>query len=1326
MDTTAPTKPTISDPDVDNRRVSRASLSFRGAAEAGTRVKLLLTRVTTPMVENELAEVTSDAGGNWSFAPSSSLVLVDGAYRLKVRSIDAADRSTESDLRLFALDGTGPETTIGNKPAALVNQTTANFTFTSEADATFECLLDYSASQFVPCSAVVEFANLAEGPHILLVRAKDTVGNLDPTPAVHRWEVDSTKPDAPLLTAPLAGASVATRQPTISGTAEPGSTVTIIQTVPSGAVLVTALASAGGSWSWIVTPQLTDGTTYTVKATATDKAGNVSLDSGLRSFTVDVTAPNTTLGSGPPALHPSTSATFTFSSIEPGATFKCSLDGGAFETCTSPLTRTVTNGPHTMHIRAEDAAGNVDPTPAVSSWTADAQSPAAPEINSPTEGLFVNTVRPLLQGSAEALSQVKVSLDGSLKATVTATAQGSWSYVPATDLSQGAHTASVVAVDAAGNTSNPSATRNFTVDTVLPETTITASPAPIVNQTTANFTFTSSKTGSTFECLLDTAPKFTECETPKSYTVTSGPHVLYVRAKDTAGNVDPIPAVHSWEVDVAAPAAPLVSAPLADAYVATRLPTISGTAEPGSTVTITWSSPSSDSVTGTAVASTGGSWSLVVTSQLTDGTTYTVKAKATDKAGNVGPDSAPRSFTVDVTAPDTILDSGPPPAQQSTTANFTFHSNETGGTFECSLDGAEYAACSSPHVATVASEGLHTLRIRAKDRAGNLDPSPVTSTWTVDQSAISTLITLMPPLLTNQKTGTFNFESNKTGATYDCSLDSSSPGNPTFVTCVTPYLTPALPDGSHTLIVRARDGAGNVDPTPESYTWTVDTTAPTTHIESGPTTVNGGTTNSPEARFTFSSNELNVTFLCDRSYEADDSSPGTSTGYRECPANHVLTNLLTGKYTLSVKAKDLAGNETETASPAVWTWWVNTKFPNTTLKECPPTGTPINTLTKTFTFTSDKDNEPPPTTPITFQCSLNGSTFARCDPTHSVTVVRDGSYTLRVKARDSLGNEDTEPAECTWTVDTQSPDTVLEQHPAAFEPKSLARFTFAYEGSELEAVHFECSLGSAPFTPCTSPFEVRDLADAAYTMNIRAVDAAGNLDGSPATASWVVDTEAPPVPVMTSPAPGAIVAVTTPVLQGSGEPGNRVSVALRNGPEMGVALVDAAGRWSLTPELSLPEGENALQLRAEDPAGNASGALGEFSLTVDTRSPETGIVAGPEGRVRTTKTTFQFSSTEEGATFECSLDNVEFAACESEISFDVLEGGHSLQVRSRDRAGNVDTSPETRQWRLSLGSDTRTLGGGVSCSSSSGGSLPFGMLVGLAVLALGALRRRRA
>ena len=84
----------------------------------------------------------------------------------------------------------------------------------------------------------------------------------------------------------------------------------------------------------------------------------------------DTTPPETTITSGPASPTSATSATFMFSSTEAGSTFACALDLGAFLPCASPFTYDgLAAGGHEVRIRATDAAGNLDPSPAVFSWT---------------------------------------------------------------------------------------------------------------------------------------------------------------------------------------------------------------------------------------------------------------------------------------------------------------------------------------------------------------------------------------------------------------------------------------------------------------------------------------------------------------------------------------------------------------------------------------------------------------------------------------------------------------------------------------------------------------------------------------------------------------------------------------------------------------------------------------------------------------------------------------------------------------------------------------------------------------------------------------------
>jgi MYXO-CTERM domain-containing protein len=94
-------------------------------------------------------------------------------------------------------------------------------------------------------------------------------------------------------------------------------------------------------------------------------------------------------------------------------------------------------------------------------------------------------------------------------------------------------------------------------------------------------------------------------------------------------------------------------------------------------------------------------------------------------------------------------------------------------------------------------------------------------------------------------------------------------------------------------------------------------------------------------------------------------------------------------------------------------------------------------------------------------------------------------------------------------------------------------------------------------------------------------------------------------------------------------------------------------------------------------------------------------------------------------TYECSLDGADFTPCADPVTFSGLsKGEHTLAVRSRDSAGNVDPTPATISWNVT-DADKDFLGDGVGCASTAGGPSALTMM-GLALLAvLGARRRQR-
>ncbi|TCM69269.1 hypothetical protein EC844_103216, partial [Acinetobacter calcoaceticus] len=438
---------------------------------------------------------------------------------------------------------------------------------------------------------------LVDGDEIK-AETKDPEGNVSP-PAYAI--VDGVAPDAPIIDQPNISDPV-------TGSAEPNSEVTV--TFPDGSTEVTT-AGPDGKWS-VPNPGLQDGDE--VKATAKDPAGNVS-DPGYA--TVDGVAPDAPIIDQPNTLDPVTG------SAEPNSEVTVTFPDGSTEVTTAgPDGKWSVPNPglqdgDEVQATAKDPAGNVsDPGYA----TVDGVAPDAPIIDQP------NTSDPVI-GSAEPGNEVTVTFpDGSTEVT-TAGPDGKWS-VPNPGLQDGDEV-KATAKDPAGNVSDPG---YATVDGAAPN-------APHIDPPNANDPITGGGANPGDEVIV-TFPNGDQ------ETTTAGPDGTWsvpnpglvdgdeikAETKDPEGNVSP-PAYAI--VDGVAPDAPIIDQP-------NTSDPVTGSAEPGSEVTVTFPDGSTEVTT----AGPDGKWS-VPNPGLQDGDE--VQATAKDPAGNV---SDPGYATVDGAAPN--------------------------------------------------------------------------------------------------------------------------------------------------------------------------------------------------------------------------------------------------------------------------------------------------------------------------------------------------------------------------------------------------------------------------------------------------------------------------------------------------------------------------------------------------------------------------------------------------------------------------------------------------------------------------------------------------
>ncbi|MET0600507.1 MAG: Ig-like domain-containing protein [Baekduia sp.] len=378
----------------------------------------------------------------------------------------------------------------------------------------------------------------------------------------------------------------------------------------------------------------------------------------------------------------------------------------------------------------------------------------------------------------------------------------------------------------------------------------------------------------------------------------------------------------------------------------------------------------------------------------------------------------------DTVAPETTITSAPSNGT-ATTANVSFTSSESGGTFECRLDGGTWASCVSPKGYSGLAVGSHTVNVRATDAAGNTDATPAAATWTIDVAGPAdttppeTTITVAPSNGT-ATTASLSFTSNESG-TFQCKLDAGSYG-----ACTSPNTYTGLGTGSHTFSVRATDAAGNTDATPAATTWTIsaappaDTTAPTPAITSQPP----ATTAATNASFAFSGSDDttpagSLTFRC----KLD------SAAYAACTSPKAYSGLAAGVHTFRVRATDTAGNESASVS-ATWTIQApDTAAPTVTFTSKPSVVSPTSSTTATFAFTGVDDRTA--ADDLTFRCALDDNDAEPCTSPDVVEDLGAGQHTFAVTATDAAGNVSA-PATTTWKVIAVTEPPVTE--PPVTEP----------------------------------------------------------------------------------------------------------------------------------------------------------------------------------------------------------------------------------------------------------------------------------------------------
>ncbi|RAY29334.1 BapA/Bap/LapF family large adhesin [Enterobacter kobei] len=1313
--------------------------------------------------------------GTWSIRPDGP--LPDGAHSITVVETDAAGNQSAASAPINFTVDTTPPLAPGN---LVVSNDGGTISGTAEPGSTVTIRDGNVILGTSVADSVGNFTLTLTQPKLngetLTANATDAAGNTGPATAAAA--PDTTPPQTPVIVSVIDDVQATTgpvgqngltndRAPTLNGTGEPGSTITISN---GSDILGTVNVPSSGLWSFTPPVPLSNGT-YVLTATATDAAGNPSGQSNAWTITVDGTAPDApvitqvvddapggTLGSlnlndttndATPTLSGTAEANATVTIRADGVVIGTTVADGLGAWSFTPSTP-LGEGPHTLTAVATDAAGN---TSGVSnSWglIIDSVAPATPVItqvvDDAPEGLgalnpngSTNDTTPTLNGTAEPGSTVTIRLDGADLVTVPVGSNGTWTYTPTAPLGEGPHTFTVVATDAAGNTSLPSTGFNIIVDTTPPVAATIASVTDDVGGVQGPLS-SGDTTDDTQPLLQGTAPPDAVVTVYDGTTLlgtaildgsggwsftpvtplTDGPHSLTVHTTDAAGNTI-VSSPFVLTVDTVAPATPDIPAitvnpdgtetPLNPGET-TRdtTPTLSGTGNPGDTVTIYNGGVKLDDV----VVDGTGNWTWTPATPLPNGT-YDITLTVTnmDGTGNESAPSQPVTITIDTDPPATpaapvITDSvsqvtGPVPDGGTTndprpvlsgtgTANDVINITDTVNGIPTVVGTVTVDSTGnwSWRPDSNIGEGSHVYTATATDEAGNVSAASPAITITVDTVAPDTPVI---SAVGGEPSGGFITDATPTvggtgvnGETVIVYNNGVEVGRVVVANGEWNLDLPAQTDGPLNITVAGVDAAGNVSAPSPVFTVTLDTVAPAipqiNAVSDSQLTNNVLYTRDGVPTLT-GTGEPGSTVIV-----SVDGTPSAVPVTVQPNGSWTWTadsTLADGQHTFTVSASDPAGNTSASSAPL-----------NVTVDTLDPTA-------------PDNLNLAAEGTPLTGTAEagsiitvMNGSTVIGTgvvDSTGNFSIAvspapQDGA-SLTVSAADASGrtspdatynvigtlpnlpdipvitaiNDDAAPL--TGDVKGKTTNDITPTLTGTAEAGSLVTI---YQDGGLTPVATVTADGSGnwSYTPAA-------LGEGLHSFEVTATLNGATSGRSPA-ASVTVDLTAPGTPTIgaviddVGPGTGPLTNGQTtndnqPTLTGTGAVGDTISV-YNNGTLLGSAVVGNTGTWSFTPPSPLAEGTHVLTIRETDPAGNQSAPSAGFTVVVDTVST-TPVITNVTDDVGNSATTVVSGTPTNDATPTLS------GTAEANSVVTIFDGGTQIGVVTADGTGAWTFTPDT-------------------------------------------------
>ena len=849
------------------------------ASAAYTNSQSVSLNVTCTGITDVLIGESVTAGDSTGWVPCTASMnttlanTTQGTHGIKVFARDDVGNVSPATTVNLTYDSTNPTATITSHPSSLSSESTYNFQFagsdnlTSAGSLIYQCSLNGGA--FASCSSPSTRSGFVTGTNSFSVRSIDLASNVS-ADTTYSWSYDNSQPtisftDVTSLT-PAISNSLSARSVTISGTNVTTYKYAVIRSGACSAVDYSALSeiTLAGNTTISFTPT-TDGT-YQICAIGKSSFNVWQLAANASSspvLTIDTAAPTLaglvlTPSQFNTSLTPSVAGTTKVSSTvtlhlnsptcatAAVATTVAHASTGVFSVTASALS---TDNDYNYYVKATDSAGNTICSSALP-YTLDRTAPAI-SIVSLSGGQVIKGAQatPVTWTASDLnLTATPITIEFSLNGGA------NWTQIASTIGNSGTYSwnlpgynsttarVRITAVDKAGNT-DVETSANFTIDSSAPILTLnTLTGGQVIrggsaqainwtasdNNTSGNWIALSYSTdsGATWTSIASTTNTGSYSWTAPS--VNSSNYRVRIVATDSVGQTTTVTSASNITIDSTAPTISLTSfnggeAILGDSYQAITW-TAADTNFSASPISIELSSDSGSTWNSIAsnLPNTGSySWQASVP----DATTYRVRVRATDAAGQSTMSASAANFTVSTQAPKISQTTLASPYYSNTVTSVTFGGACDDG-YPINVTGAQTTTltCTSGTwswtTATQSTDGIRNytftqtnavLTLAVTSRWVRDTVAPVLTAVSINNGNTTTARSLVSVKVTNSESGIKTRMANAANSTATCQgiyADNNWQNQTSTATTFSHLLSSE--DGDKKVCVWLKDNAGNV------------------------------------------------------------------------------------------------------------------------------------------------------------------------------------------------------------------------------------------------------------------------------------------------------------------------------------------------------------------------------------------------------------------------------------------------------------------------------------------------------------------------------------